>query len=130
MIVIDASVVVEMLTGGPIGATLRDRLEQESLLAPDFLPVEVASALRGLRVAQVIDDTGLDDALRVLSALRVDLHPTLPLLSRTFELRDNLTTYDACYVALAEVCQCAFLTFDARIARAAGPRCQIEVPRP
>ncbi len=60
-------------------------------------------------------------------ALEVDRYPTLPLMQRAYELRANLTPYDAAYVALAEVLACGLLTGDQRLAGAPGPRCPIRV---
>jgi predicted nucleic acid-binding protein len=62
-----------------------------------------------------------------LLALPAVRFPTGPLLLRAYELRENLTTYDACYVALAEGIDCRLLTADGRLARAPGVRCDIEV---
>ena len=55
------------------------------------------------------------------------VYPTTPLLRRAWSLRNNLTPYDACYVALAEALGCALLTADARLANAPGSRCSIEL---
>ena len=70
------------------------------------------------QVAAAVDD---------LLDLELDVYPTGPLLRRVWELRDNVTAYDACYVALAEALDCALLTADARLSRASGPICEVEV---
>ncbi len=59
--------------------------------------------------------------------LPINVYPTAPLLLRSWQLRDNLTAYDACYIALAETLGCNFLTADNRLSRAPGTRCPIEV---
>jgi predicted nucleic acid-binding protein len=66
-------------------------------------------------------------ALADLAALPIQRAPHLPLLSRCWELRDNLTVYDAAYIALAELLNTGLLTGDRRLSRASGPRCAIEV---
>ena len=81
----------------------------------------MAGALDSRRAGLALDD---------LAALPVQRAPHLPLLRRCWELRENLTVYDAAYVSLAEALQVLLLTGDRRLARAPGPRCQIEVLRP
>ncbi|WP_010148069.1 type II toxin-antitoxin system VapC family toxin [Serinicoccus profundi] len=131
MLVVDASVLaVALLDAGPDGDHLRARLRGEDLAAPSLVDLDVVSVWRGLarggqldarRVAAALDD------LRALPLQRVD-HQTLVV--RSWELREDLTIYDASYVALAEALQTTLLTGDRRIARAPGPRCAIEIARP
>lgn len=128
MLVIDASVLaVALLDDGPDGDTVRGRLRGEQLAAPALIDLEVASVWRGLARAGHLDPRraglALDD-LRELPLQRVD---HTPLLASCWELRDNLTIYDAAYVALAEALQATLLTGDRRVARSTGPRCTIEV---
>lgn len=128
MLVIDASVLaVALVDDGPDGDLTRHRLLGEQLVAPALIDLEVASVWRGLargghvgaqRVGQALDD------LRDLPMQRVE---HTPLLARCWELRDNLTIYDAAYVALAETLQVPLLTGDRRLARSTGPRCAIEL---
>ncbi len=91
--------------------------------------LEVASVLRRQNHADLIDAHRAILALADLAAPQLHRAPHVPLLSRCWELRENLTTYDAAYVALAEALDCALLTGDRRLARAAGPTCEIEVLR-
>lgn len=128
MIVVDASVVVDLLTttGGP--SRLHERLVTEHLIAPEILPIEVASALRGLNRGGVVSDERLDRAASDLRRLRLELHPSLPLVPRVLDLRQNLSAYDAAYVVLAEVTQSALLTLNQRLARAAAAHCTVEIP--
>lgn len=128
MIVLDASVVVTVLADdGPDGDTARARLRDTRLAAPHFIDLEVLSAWRRLVAAGAIDDRRAGLARRDLLALRLTRVPHADLLERCWELRDNLTVYDAVYVALAEVLGVPLLTADARLAAAPGPRCSVEV---
>jgi len=128
VLVVDASILaVALLDDGANGDALRARLRGEDLAAPSIIDLEVLSVWRGLarsgqldarRAALAVDD------LRVLPLQRVD--PTV-LIERCWELREDLTVYDASYVALAEAMQAALITGDRRIARAPGPLCSIEL---
>ncbi|MBN8424706.1 type II toxin-antitoxin system VapC family toxin [Microbacterium esteraromaticum] len=101
MIVADASAVVDLITDAGRRNPLRDRLSREHLLAPDFLPIEVASAFRGMNLGGDLSDNDLDEATRLLQRPRIDLHESLPLVPRALALRGNFSAYDASYVALA-----------------------------
>jgi predicted nucleic acid-binding protein len=90
----------------------------------------VTSVLRKQCGVGAIVDRRARLALSDLGALPIYRAPHLPLLSRCWELRENLTVYDAAYVALAELLQVDLLTADRRLASAPGPRCGIEVLRP
>ncbi len=65
--------------------------------------------------------------LQDLEAIRIDRYPTLTLMRRAYQLRDNLTPHDAVYVALAELLKCELLTGDAKLAKAPGPKCKIRL---
>lgn len=127
MIVVDASVLVEALPAMGEPNALRDRLAREQLTAPDVLPLEVASALRGLNLAAKLPDAKLDAAVKDLARLRIGLHPSLPLIPRIMALCQNFSAYDASYVALAELFGCPLLTFDMRLAKAAEKHCMVEI---
>lgn len=127
MLVVDASAVVDLLTSTGVTTQLHRRLQAETLIAPDHLPIEVASALRGLNRGGLLSDTRLDAAASDLTRLRVDLSATLPLVPRVLALRRNFTAYDAAYVALAELATCTLVTLDRRMARAASKHCTVEV---
>lgn len=130
MIVVDASVVVTALADdGDDGDRTRLRLRGERLVAPHLIDLEVVSAWRRLAAAGGLDERRATLAREDLGALRIERVPHGPLLSRIWELRDNLTVYDAAYVALAEVLDVTLLTADARLAAASGARCEIEVIR-
>lgn len=131
MLVVDANVLAVALSDdGADGDAARARLRGEDLVAPELLDLEVVSVLRGQMLAGSLDARRADLALNDLSAMPLKRAPHLPLLQRCWQLRENLTTYDASYVALAEALDVLLLTGDRRLARAPGPRCQIEVLRP
>lgn len=131
MLVVDASVLaVALADDGADGDAARGRLRGEDLVAPELVDLEVVSVLRRQMSGGALDARRADLALTDLSAMPVERAPHLPLLRRCWELRENLTTYDASYVALAEAMDVLLLTGDRRLARAPGPRCRIEVFRP
>jgi predicted nucleic acid-binding protein len=128
VIVVDASVVVTALADdGSDGDRVRSRLRGERLAAPHLIDVEVASAWRRLASAGELDDRRVALALDDLIALRLERVPHTPLLARCWELRHNLTIYDAAYVAVAELTSSTLLTGDACIAAAPGIRCTVEL---
>jgi len=128
LIVVDASVVVTALADdGADGDAARGRLRGERLVAPHLIDLEVTSAWRRLVVTGDLDDRRVALALADLRSLRVDRVPHLPLVGRCWELRENLTVYDAAYVALAEIMDVVLLTADARLAGAPGARCEVEL---
>lgn len=127
MIVIDTSAVVELIVELGSSTRLRQQLVGEKLVAPDILPMETASALRGLNLAGHLGDDALAVAAEDFARLRVDLHQSMPLLPRALSLRHNFSAYDASYVALSEAYKCPLLTFDRRLAKAAVKHCGIEI---
>jgi predicted nucleic acid-binding protein len=130
VIVVDASVLATALgDDGPDGDRARARLRGERLSAPELVDLEVASVLRRQVQGGEVDIRRAALALADLAALPLRRAPHRPLLARCWELRDNLTVYDASYVALAEALDVTLLTGDGRLARAPGPRCRIEMLR-
>jgi len=128
VLVIDASVLaVALLDDGPDGDVARHRLRGEQLAAPALIDLEVASVWRGLARGGHLDPRRVGLALDDLRALPIQRVEHTPFLTRCWELRDNLTIYDAAYVALAEMLQAPLLTADRRLSRSTGPRCPIEV---
>lgn len=128
MIVVDANVVcVALYDDGRSGHIARTRLRGESLVAPALIDVEVVSVLRGRAQAGALTAHRAEQALADLEHLPLARVPHRPLLARCWELRDNVSPYDAAYVALAEILGAALLTGDRRLARATGPRCTVEV---
>lgn len=128
MIVIDASVLaVALVDDGPDGDRIRRRLRGELLAAPALIDLEVTSVWRGLARGGRLEPRRARLALADLQDIPMDRVSHLRLLDRCWELRDNLTVYDASYVALAEALQVTLLTGDRRLAKSSGPRCAIEV---
>ena len=128
MLVADASLIAPAVAdGGPDGIRYRQRLHGEQIAAPDLLRIEVLSVIRRQLHVGTIDLAQAEQAVTDLLALPINVYPTAPLLPRSWQLRDNLTAYDACYIALAEAIGCSFLTADNRLSRAPGTRCPIEV---
>jgi predicted nucleic acid-binding protein len=122
VLVVDASAVVELLLGGERAERVLPWFESEegAIHAPGFLDVEVAQVLRRLVAAGVMDAARGAAAVEILQDLPVHRHPENPLLPRIWQLRQNLTAYDAAYVALAEALDCPLLTFDAGLSRVPG----------
>jgi predicted nucleic acid-binding protein len=130
VIVVDASVLATSLgDDGPDGDRARARLRRERLTAPELVDLEVVSVWRRQVSAGAMDERRAVLALADLGTLPLRRAPHRPLLARCWELRDNLTIYDAAYVAVAEALRAPLLTGDARLARATGPTCTIEVLR-
>ena len=129
MIVVDASMLaLAVADHGAEGQRARDRLREDpDLHAPHLIDLEVISALRRLHSAGEVDQQEAEDALDALSDLTLARYPHWPLAPRIWELRANLTPYDASYVALAEELNCPLVTSDRRISRAPGIRCPVEI---
>ena len=127
--VVDASAVVAALVdGGPDGEWAAAELGRESLAAPHLMPVEAANILRRAALAGDLSPEIAALAHVDLVRLRVDLFPYEPNAQRVWELRSNLTAYDAWYVALAEALEGPLITLDRRVAGASGPRCEVRLP--
>lgn len=121
---VDAGVVVELLAGG----LDPDLLGDEELAAPHLIDSEVTHALRGLVRRSVLTEEEGSLAVEGFSDLEMTRFPGDWLRSRMWVLRHNLSGYDATYVALAEATSAtALLTTDARLARAPGVECRIEL---
>ncbi len=131
MLVADASVlVVALADDGPDGDHARSRLRGERLAVPELADLEVASVLRRQLAAGAIDARRARLALDDLAALPARRAPHRSLLARCWALRDNLTIYDAAYIALAEALGVTLLTGDLRLSRALGPTCPFEILPP
>lgn len=128
MIVVDASVLATaLLDDGDGGDRARDRLRGEVLVAPELVDLEVLAAIRRQAAARGADKRRTEVAQRELQDLPMHRVSHRLLLPRCWQLRDNLTTYDASYVALAEAFEVSLLTADRRLARAPGLRCAVEM---
>lgn len=128
MIVVDSAALVDALTVAAATEELRADLAVEQLHAPALLDFEVVSALRGLTLAGHVSAARAQDALTDFDALAIRRWPSSAALRlRAFTLRDNLTAYDAAYVALAEALECPILTRDERLAHSGGHDVEIRV---
>ncbi|MEO8266728.1 MAG: type II toxin-antitoxin system VapC family toxin [Ilumatobacteraceae bacterium] len=129
MIVIDASVLVNVVgDDGPAGRSARARVAAAAQWsAPDLVDVETVSVLRRRWRAGDLTARRFRSAVVDLLSLPIARFPTGPLMIRAYELRSNVTPYDATYVALAEGLSCPLVSADARLARAPGIRCHIDI---
>ena len=129
MNVVDASAVVELLLGSASAHLIENRLfgSGRTFHAPQLLLLEVAQVLRRHELRGQMRPERTQQALADLAALPIFLHPHSHLLPRVWELRHNLTAYDAVYVALAEFLGAPLLTRDRRLANAAGHRTRIDL---
>jgi predicted nucleic acid-binding protein len=99
-------------------------LEARGLYAAEMLPAEVANVLRRLERSRAITRPEANAAFEDLTQLNVDLHPFAPFSERVWELRHNVTSYDAWYIAIAEALDLSLATLDGRLVKAEGPRCR------
>jgi len=129
LIVVDASAMLEVLLATETGARVEERLlsRGESLHAPHLLDVEVAQVLRRYAAAGELTPERGREALIDLADFPVHRYPHDVLLSRIWELRHNVTAYDAAYVALAEILAAPLVTCDARLGSAPRHAAKIEV---
>jgi len=128
-LVVDASTVVAALVDSAAhGEWAEAQLQSAPLAAPDLLPVEVANVLRKSEQAKLIGADSAALAFGDLGQLTVQYAPFAPLAERVWELRSNLTAYDAFYVALAEALDAPLATLDKRLADAPGPTCAFVIP--
>ena len=128
-LVIDASLVVSALVDtSATGEWAESILTTGPLNAPHLMPVEVANILRRAALRGEITSDVASMARADLLDLRVELFPYAPFAPRVWQLRDNITSYDAWYVALAESIGSNLATLDRRLAQASGPRCEFETP--
>ena len=113
---------------GPGSARARRTVSEAGEVAiPDLADVETATVLRKRWISRTLTDVQFAAAIDDLASLPFRRYPSLPLLRRAYELRATVTVYDAIYVALAEELDCNLVTLDSRLARAPGPRCEIQV---
>lgn len=128
MIVLDASAIVELLLETPLAARVETRIVADpSLHAPAVLDLEVAQTVRRVCASGQVPAGRGNQAIADLADLPVRRYPHLPLLGRIWELRANLTAYDAAYIALAEALGAPLVTRDRRLASFRGHRAKVEI---
>jgi predicted nucleic acid-binding protein len=130
LIVLDASAAVTVLLNlGPAAKHIRQRIEgpNESIHAPHLLDVEVVHALRRHALRGSLTPKRSAEALEDLADMRLTRYPHAPFLGRIWELRENVTAYDAVYLALAEALDAPLLTSDRRLAQAPGHRARVDL---
>jgi predicted nucleic acid-binding protein len=129
LIVVDASALLEVLLRTPAASAVERRLFDagESLHAPHLIDLEAAQVLRRYAAAGQITAERGRTALDDLAALGLRRYPHDWMLTRVWQLRDNLTAYDAVYVALSEALAAPLLTRDRRLAAAGGHRARVEL---
>lgn len=120
MIVLDASALVELILGTPAGRLVAARIADpaEGLHVPHLADVEVLQALRRYVRQGDLDSREAEAAIEDLRSLDLQRHAHEPLLDRVWDLRKNMTAYDAVYVALADALDAVVLTCDRRLSRA------------
>ena len=129
MIVVDASALLEALLRTPAAAAVEERLfdVRHTLHAPHLIDIEVAQVLRRYAATGQIKPGRCRDALDDLSDFPLHRYPHDVLVPRVWELRHNLTAYDAVYVALAEALDARLVTRDRRLAAASGHRARVDL---
>ncbi len=129
MIVVDASALLEFLLQTPLGARVEARLfrDEDELHAPHLVDVEFVQGLRRLVRTGEVSSVRAAEAIADLIDLDLHRHAHVDLLVRAWKLRDNITAYDAIYVALAEAIAAPIVTCDNPLAKAPGHRARIEV---
>ena len=129
MIVLDASAAVDWLLQTPVGLTIENRIyaHNESLHAPHLLDLEVGQVLRRLVREGTITANRADEVIGDLLQLRVTRYPHFVFLPRIWQLRHNLTAYEAVYVALAERLNATLISRDARLKTASGHTANVQV---
>lgn len=128
-IVVDASVLVALTSDvGRIGQWAERFLPDESLVAPDLALVEATNILRRLELAGKLERLEAAEAASDLHDLPIELLPFAPFAARVWELRANITSYDALYVAIAECLDMPLATLDRKLANSPGPSCRFLLP--
>lgn len=127
--VVDASAVVAALVDdSPTGRWCEQALQEGALAAPHLMPFEAANIVRRLVLRDELDETAGAIAIDDLGRLAIDLAPYQTVAARVWELRRNLTAYDAAYVATAELLGGRLVTLDERLTRAPGFDCDVVTP--
>jgi predicted nucleic acid-binding protein len=120
--VVDASALVEVLIGGPAAAAVFERVFRAriEIHAPHSLDLEVANAVRRLARRELLADQEVDEIAAIYRDLKIERHGNRPFLHRIWQLRHNISPYDAAYVGLAEWLDIPLITHDARLSRSSA----------
>jgi predicted nucleic acid-binding protein len=129
MIVLDASVLLELALGTPRGQRIAGMIQDPTigLHAPHLVDIEVMQVLRRLERSGEINNATAKQAIRGVLELDIERHAHVDLLDRVWQLRKNATAYDAVYLALAEALDATLLTCDKRLARSPHAKRRIEI---
>ncbi|SCG55683.1 type II toxin-antitoxin system VapC family toxin [Micromonospora humi] len=129
MIVVDASALADALVDdGPMGDAARSELIADPhWAAPGHLLIEVMSVIRGKALGRKLGAARAQEAVDALQWLVIDEIPTAMLVERMWQLRADVSTYDAAYVAAAELAACPLVTGDSRLAKVGGVRCEVRL---
>ena len=128
-VVLDASALVAALVdSGPDGRWALSLIAREGLIGPELLPAEVSNVLRRLELSGKLSTAEATLACNDLRRLNLELFPFAPFAQRVWDLRDNVTSYDAWYVALAEGLDCPLATLDRQLMGIRGIRCEFVGP--
>lgn len=127
--VVDASAIVDLIKGGAAAPALRRRLSGDGVLlyAPAVIDLEILHTMRRYVLARQMDAAEAQTALDSYAGIEILRFAHDTLFFRIWQLRDNLTAYDAAYVALAEGLKTSLITLDARLAKAAPPTVRVEL---
>jgi predicted nucleic acid-binding protein len=129
IVVVDASALVALLLDrGSMGEWVTDHLRGQVIAAPHLVTFETANIIRRHLSAKIVTLDAARNANRFLRDLQIELWPYEPLADRVWELRTNLTSYDASYVALAELLAAPVITLDKRLASVKRLRCAVPEP--
>jgi predicted nucleic acid-binding protein len=129
LIVLDASAAIDWFLETPVGLQIEQRIfrNNELLCAPHLLDLELVQVLRRLARENILSVSRAEQAIADFVASRIIRYPHSLLLARIWQLRHNLSAYDAAYIALAETVNATLITRDARLARASGHTARIEL---
>ena len=125
-VVIDASALLSLLlSNDQRAAILRQSIADADVMAPTILPYQVTNVIRRWESDGRLPHQAAEAACRGLAEFDVELWQWATLADRVWQLRGSITSYDASYVALAEIVNCPLLTADAKLAAMAPPSCQV-----
>jgi predicted nucleic acid-binding protein len=129
LIVVDASALYESIIETPHSAAIVRRIfgQNETLHAPHLIDLEIANTLRRYVLKRELSQDDADQAMGDLASIQLIRYPHTVLIARVWELRNNLTAYDASYVALSERLNAPLLTRDTALAAVRGHRARIEL---